>query len=132
MSGRFLDAFPYKEDVLTLPVTSLDIASSWYSSHFGLVEVERLSTPIQSLTMERDGVKIGFVVNGKDPSQDGAAILVKDIEALKEEFTANGVTVANERVDDHDGQKLNVFFVVAPDGLCYYIHEPINTDVESA
>ena len=24
-----------------------------------------------------------------------------------------------------DGQKLQVFFAVAPDGLCYYFHEPI-------
>ena len=26
---------------------------------------------------------------------------------------------------ERDGQKLQVFFAVAPDGLCYYFHEPI-------
>ena len=31
----------------------------------------------------------------------------------------------NWRVDERDGQKYQVFFVVAPDGLCYYFHEPI-------
>lgn len=62
---------------------------------------------------------------GYDPSQDGAAILVTNIREIKEELESNGVKIGNWRVDERDGQKLQVFFVVAPDGLCYYFHEPI-------
>lgn len=78
--------------------------------------------------MEKGGVKLGFAITGKDPSQDGAAILVTDIESIKGEFKSRNTPLANERIDERDGQKLCVFFVVAPDGLCYYIHEPLDSD----
>jgi len=31
----------------------------------------------------------------------------------------------NWRIDEQDGRKLQVFFVIAPDGLCFYFHEPL-------
>jgi hypothetical protein len=39
-------------------------------------------------------------------------------------FEANGVRVGEPRIDERNGRKLHVFFVVAPDGLCYYFHQP--------
>ena len=47
-------------------------------------------------------------------TQDGAAILVRDIHGMKEELEANGVGIGNWRVDERDGQKLQVFFVRIP------------------
>ena len=76
--------------------------------------------------MERDGTRIGFAVNGGDPTQDGAAIRVTDAQRAKDEIEANGVETGNWRIDERDGQKLQVFFVVAPDGLCFYFHQPID------
>ena len=76
-----------------------------------------------AVILERDSVRIGFAINGGDASQAGAAILVTDIEQLKLDLESNGAKVANSRVDERDGKKFNVFFVVAPDGLCYYFHE---------
>ena len=35
------------------------------------------------------------------------------------------LTTANWRVDERHGEKCQVFFVVAPDGLCYYFHQPL-------
>ncbi|MYK41163.1 MAG: VOC family protein, partial [Gemmatimonadetes bacterium] len=35
------------------------------------------------------------------------------------------VETGNWRVDERDGKKYQVFFVVAPDGLCYYFYQPI-------
>ena len=58
-------------------------------------------------------------------SRHCAAILVSNIQGIKDELESNGVSIGNWRVDERDGQKLQVFFVVAPDGLCYYFHEPI-------
>ena len=72
-------------------------------------------------------MRIGFSVNGGDSSQDGAAILVNDIHAARAELESRGVTIGNWRVDERDGTRLQVFFVVAPDGLCYYFHQPILT-----
>ena len=121
----FEAAFPFQKDVLALPVTDLDQAARWYGQSFGLDEVERRESPVPTVILQRDGVRIGFAVNGGEASSDGAAILVNDIRRAREELEANGVATANWRVDERDGEKLQVFFVVAPDGLCYYFHQPI-------
>jgi len=122
----FEKAFPYGADVLALPVTDLDTAAKWYAEHFAMVVVERRSEPRATVIMERDGARVGFSVNGGDSSQEGAAILVSDIHAARTELESKGVKIANFRVDERDGKKLQVFFVAAPDGLCYYFHQPID------
>ncbi len=121
----FQAAFPYQSDVLALPVKDLDQASAWYHQSFGLDEVERRNSPAPTVILQRDGVHIGFAVNGGDASNDGAAILVSDIRRARRELEASGVATTNWRVDERNGEKLQVFFVVAPDGLCYYFHQPI-------
>ncbi len=123
--ARFKAAYPYQEGILALPVTDLDVASKWYSKHFGMAEVERIDKPVPSVILERDGTRVGFAVNGGDAKQDGAAILVVNIRRIKEELELSGIEIGNWRVDERDGQKFQVFFVVAPDGLCYYFHEPV-------
>ena len=127
MSGepRFRAAFPYQSDILALPVTDLDSAARWYFQRFGLVEVERRSSPNPAVILERDGTRIGLSINGGDPSNDGAAILVSNIEGIRRDLESRGVAIGNWRVDERDGKRLQVFFVVAPDGLCYYFHEPL-------
>ena len=121
----FKAAYPYQQDVLALPVSDINTASEWYSEHFDMVEVERKETPVPTVLLERDGVQIGFAVNGGDPTQEGAAILVDHIEEVKKTLEARGVQVGDWQVDERDGNKLRVFFVIAPDGLCYYFHEPL-------
>ena len=129
-SKLYKAAFPFADDVLALPVEDIDRATEWYGARFGLVEVERRAAPIPTVIMERDGVRIGFAVNGGDPGNEGAAILVTDIHRARDELEANGVKTANRRVDERDGQKYQVFFVVAPDGLCYYFHQPLGRSGE--
>ncbi len=121
----FEAAFPFVEDLLALPVTDIDVAAQWYAKAFGMIEVERHDNPVPTVILERDGVRIGFAVNGGDPTQDGAAIRVSDIHRAILELEGNGAETANWRVDERDGQRLQVFFVIAPDGLCYYFHQPI-------
>lgn len=119
----FLEAHPYQKDVLALPVADIDAAAEYYA-RFGLKEVERRSDP-PTVIMERDGVRIGFQVNGGDPTQDGAAILVSDLELVRAEFAASGVAMGEPREDEQGGERYRVSFIVAPDGLCYYIHQRI-------
>ncbi len=121
----FAAAFPFQQDVLSLPVTDLDEAVAWYTRHFGLAEVSRESQPVPRVIMARDEARIGFAINGEDATQDGAAILVNDIQGVRDDLEARGVEVGDSRIDERDGKKLDVFFVVAPDGLCYYFHQPI-------
>ena len=120
-----MGAFPYQDSVLALPVTDIDAAVRWYSRAFGMAEVERRSDPVPAVVMERDGTRIGFSVNGGDPYQDGAAILVSGIGAVRSQLEASGVNVSEWGTDERDGRKLRVFYVVAPDGLCYQFHEPV-------
>ena len=121
----FMNAFPYQNDVLTLPVTDLDVAAGWYSKAFGMTEIERHDQPTPTVILQRDATKIGFAINGGDASQDGAAILVADIKRAKTELEANGLEIGDLKIDERDGKKFEVFFVVAPDGLCYYFHQLI-------
>lgn len=123
--AQFKKAFPYQKDILALPVRDIDTASHWYCAHFGMIEVERRQEPVPTVVLERDGTRIGFAVNGGDASQDGAAVLVSNIQGIKDELERSGASVSEWRVDERDGTRFQVFFVVAPDGLCYYFHEPI-------
>ena len=122
----FVEAAAYDGDVLTLPVADIDAAAQWYGTHFSMREVERTETPTRQVVLERDGVRLGFAENGGDSSQNGAAVRVRGIAKLYEQLGDAGVHAANWRVDERDGDKLQVFFVVAPDGLCYYFHQPIS------
>jgi len=121
----FESAFPYGDDIMALPVADLDAAVDWYGRHFAMVEVERKSEPTPTVIMERDRVRIGFSVNGGDSSQEGAGIRVNDIHAARSELESAGVNIGDWRVDEQDGLRFQVFFVVAPDGLCYYFHQQI-------
>lgn len=121
----FESAFPYGEDLMSLPVADLDAAADWYGRHFAMVEVERKAGPTPTVVMQRDRVRIGFSVNGGDSSQEGAGIRVSDIHAARSELESRGVNIGNWRVDEQDGIRFQVFFVVAPDGLCYYFHQPL-------
>ncbi len=121
----FQAAFPFAKDVLALPVEDMDQAAKWYSNAFGLKEVERRDVPVPTVILERDGVRLGFAVNGGDAANEGAAILVADIRQARAELEAKGVKTSNWRVDERDGKKYQVFFVAAPDRLCYYFHQPL-------
>lgn len=124
----FKAAYPFQDDVLALPVKDIDVAAEWYAKAFGLREVERTNEPVAGVVMERDGVRIGFAINGGDASNDGAAILVVDAERARDELEANGVETGNWRIDERDGKRFQVFFVVAPDELCYYFQQELDGD----
>ena len=53
-------------------------------------------------------------------------ILVSDIRRARDELESKGINVRNWRIDERDGKKLQVFLVAAPDGLCYYFHQPLD------
>ena len=126
-TASFCAAYPYQNDVLALPVADSQEAAVWYTQNFEMQEVERGTQPNSYVILERDGVKIGFAENGGDPTQDGAAVLVQGISELRDELESRGVKLSDWRIDENDGKRFKVFFVVAPDGLCYYFHEPLES-----
>jgi len=119
-------AFGYQGDNMKLPVPDLDAALPFYENVLGFTTMSRGDTPHKSAVLGRDAVQIGLAENGGDSSQDGCAFHVKSLEALFAEFHANGFTkdVADPfSVEDHGDARWKVFYVVAPDGLCYWFGE---------
>src|SRR4051812_5559638 len=102
---RFIAAYPFQDDVLSLPVVDLEGTIDWYTTHFGMTEIERTDPSVSRVILERDDARIGFAINGGDASQDGAAILVTNIHSVRDELESSGVKISNWRFDERDGQQ---------------------------
>jgi catechol 2,3-dioxygenase-like lactoylglutathione lyase family enzyme len=118
-------AFGYQNNAMALPVQDVAAALPFYESVLGFRVVSRSETPQRSAILARDQVQIGVVENGGDPTQDGCAFHVKDLEALAKEFQNNGLKKENWEFtsEEHNNGWWKVFYVVAPDGLCYWFGE---------
>ena len=120
-------AFPFADDVLALPVEDIDRAAQWYGARFGLVEVERRDDPVPTVNPGGGtACESASPVNRGDPRQRGRRHPGdRHPESPRRAGGQRRPRTANWRVDERDGEKYQVFFVVAPDGLCYYFHQPI-------
>jgi catechol 2,3-dioxygenase-like lactoylglutathione lyase family enzyme len=118
-------AFGYQGDNMSLPVPDLGAALPFYETVLGFRVIARRETPPKSAVLSRDSVQIGLAENGGDPTQDGCAFHVTGLEALFAEFQRNGLgkQLSEFDVEQHDGVAWKVFYVVAPDGLCYWYGE---------
>jgi catechol 2,3-dioxygenase-like lactoylglutathione lyase family enzyme len=118
-------AFGYQGDKMNLPVADLASALPFYETVLGFRVVSRAETPQKSAVLGRDQVEMRLVENGGDPSQDGCAFHVKELDALFSEFKTNGLhkELSDFDVEEHGGAGWRVFYVVAPDGLCYWFGE---------
>jgi catechol 2,3-dioxygenase-like lactoylglutathione lyase family enzyme len=129
VSGTLEKAFGYQGDNMNLPVADLESALPFYEGVLGFNVVSRSDTPHKSAILARDRVQMGLAENGGDPTQDGCAFHVDDLAALFEEFQRNGL---NKQLSDFDTERHNevewkVFYVVAPDGLCFWFGEQHST-----
>ena len=125
MKGKLEKGFGYQGDKMNLPVQDLAAALPFYEKVLGFQVVSRNDAPHRSAVLARDEVPIGLAENGGDPTQDGCAFHVKDLEALFAEFNSNGLNkkLSGFDTEQHDGVAWKVFYVVAPDGLCYWFGE---------
>jgi len=125
MAGTLQKAFGYQGDNMNLPVKDLESSLPFYENVLGFRVVSRGETPDTSATLARDDVQIRLAENGGDPSQDGCAFHVKDLDALFAEFKNNGLQkdMSEFSTEEHGGSAWRVFYVVAPDGLCYWYGE---------
>ena len=123
----FKNAWPYQKDKMNLPVADVQTAIPFYQKIIGFKLISQSETPYPSAILERDGMQIGLSQNGGDPTQDGCFFEVDNVETAFAEFKANGL---EKEISDFDFQKYGetkwkVFFVVAPDGLCYCLGEKV-------
>ena len=124
----YKNAWPYQQDKMNLPVENLDTSLEFYETIMGFEKIAQSVTPHKSATLKRDEIEIGLSENGGDPTQDGCFFEVNNVEDAFKELKANGLNRENPEIDFHKhGTTLwRVFFVVAPDGLCYCIGERQN------
>jgi len=118
-------AWGYQGHHMNLPVRDLAVALPFYETLLGFRLLSRSETPHKSAVLIRDQVQIGLAENGGDSTQDGCAFHVNGLEPLFAEFKANGLQKELSEFDTekHDGVAWKVFYVVAPDGLCYWFGE---------
>ena len=125
MQGALRKAYGYQGDNLTLPVANVEQAIPFYTGVLGFTVISRGESPHPSAVLGRDDVRIGIAENGGDSSQDGCAFHVEGLTALFDEFKRNGLEkeISEFDAEEHDGIAWKVFYVVAPDGLCYWFGE---------
>lgn len=125
MTAILQKAFGYQGDNMQLPVRDVAAALPFYETVLGFRVVSRGEAPHHSAVLARDDVQIGLAENGGDPTQDGCAFHVEDLASLFAEFTANGLQKERSEFDTEQRGDVawKVFYVVAPDGLCYWFGE---------
>jgi catechol 2,3-dioxygenase-like lactoylglutathione lyase family enzyme len=125
LGAVFKTAAPYADDALNLPVASVDDAIPFYEQVMGFRVLTRGDAPHNSAILGRDDIRIGLAENGGDPEQEGCFFEVDDVEAAFAELKANGLPQDKPsfRIDQYGPSKFKVFFVVAPDRLCYCLGE---------
>ena len=121
----FKSTWPYQQDALNLPVANVEAALPFYETVMGFHVVARHDAPHASAILARDDIQIGLAENGGDSSQDGCFFAVDNVEAAFAELKANGLAKeeAGFRLDKYGDTTWKVFFVIAPDGLCYCLGE---------
>lgn len=119
--AHLVKAWPYQQDKMKLPVGNIESAIPFYETHLGFHVVSRADAPFKSAILQRDNLQIGLVENGGDPTQDGCFFEVDDVQKAFDECKATGLTreLSDFSFQKHGDTNWQVFFVVAPDGLCY-------------
>jgi catechol 2,3-dioxygenase-like lactoylglutathione lyase family enzyme len=141
MKAIFKTANPYCEDAMNLPVENLEAALPFYETIMGFQLISRKDAPCKAAVLARDLIQIGLAENAGDPTQEGCFFEVDNAEAAFDELKENGLTkhpdwierkspeereVAGFRIDKHGDKTFKVFFIVAPDGLCYCLGERLS------
>lgn len=124
----FKTAWPYQQDKMNLPVASVEAAIPFYEKIMGFKLLSQNDSPFRSVVMCRDDIRIGLAENGGDSSQDGCFFEVNSVEAAFSELKSRGLQNENPdfKIQKHGETAWKVFFVIAPDGLCFCIGERQN------
>jgi len=121
MKAVYKRAAPYADDAMNLPVKDVDAAIPYYEKTFGFRVAARSGEPYKSVVLTRDAIRIGLAENGGDPTQEGCFFEVDNVEAAFAEITGKPPADSDFRIDQFGDTSFRVFFVVAPDGLCYML-----------
>ena len=123
-----LNGWGYQGDKMNLPVANVEASIPFYESLFGFQVDSRELNPYPAVVLECNGVKMRLVENGGDPTQDGCFFEVNDVDVAFAELKSRRL---NKEVSDalteetHGDIRWKVFYVIAPDGLCYCLGQRV-------
>jgi hypothetical protein len=106
-------------DPKNLPVPSVEQAAPYYQERMGFDLASKQEAPVPSITLRRDSIEIVLAENGGDPEQASCYIETSDVDQARTELQSRGCNVSEIRNEPYGGASYRVFFVRAPDGLCY-------------
>ncbi len=124
MKAVFKRAVPYAKDAMNLPVADVEAAIPFYETTFNFHVVARHDAPHKSVILARDEIQIGLAENGGDPTQEGCYFEVDNIDSAFGEIKGREPADADITTQTKGDRSQRVFFVVAPDGLCYMLGQP--------
>ncbi len=121
----FKAGWGYQGDQMNLPVADVDAAIPFYLNIMGFKLVSRSDQPHKKAIIGRNDVQLGLAENDGDPTQDGCFFEVDDVQSALDELKSNGLHKDSWSISSHQhGEtKWRLFYVIAPDGLCYSIGE---------
>lgn len=121
----YKNAWPYKDDKMNLPVKDVKSAVEFYTGVMNFHVASHKDNPYNSIVLGRDAIQIALAENGGDPTQEGCFFEVDNVETALRELQLNGFKkdLSALEMHKHGDTEWKVFFVVAPDGLCYCIGE---------
>ena len=125
MSAIFLNAWGYQGDAIALPVANVDEAAPFYTDVMGFEIVSRGDSPNRSILLARPDVQMQINENGGDPTQNGCAFEVTDVDSVLNEFKSNGLAkeLSDIGIENNESGTWRVFYIIAPDGLCFWLGE---------
>jgi lactoylglutathione lyase len=130
--NTWLAIFPIGDsDPLHLPVRDLEQAFPFYERYLGCTIVSRQDHPSKEIILQRDQVRLGLAENGGNPEDHSCAISVSDVDILHQELRAQPLDISDIRLDNYGNQTYRVFFLRAPDGLCFCFTQPAQDESES-
>ena len=125
MKAKFNRAVSYAADAMNLPVANVETAIPFYKETMGFRVIQREDSPHPRAVLARDNIQIGLAENGGDPTQEGCYFEVDDIEAAFEEIKGQKPADSDIKTQTRGESSQRVFFIVAPDGLCYMLGQPL-------
>ena len=121
IKATFKNAWPYQKDAMNLAVKDLETSIPFYETIMDFKVVSHKDLPHKMAVLSRDDIRIGLAENGGDPTQEGCFFEFDNIEKALAELKSNGLKkeISDLGIEKNGETSWKVFYVVAPDGLCY-------------
>jgi hypothetical protein len=100
-------------------VQDLDYSLPYYELSLGFTIRSCQETPYKEALLQRDQITMGLAENGGNPEEYSCYLSVSAVDVLFQELQNKQLDVSPIRLDIHEGQTYRVFFLRAPDGLCF-------------